>query len=240
MVWASGRGADSLHRVGFRVFGERLPEYAKIVFDHCNIIFGVGTIENEFDQSCRIEVLPAEEIFDKEPELLRYAKSRMPRLLFPETYLWLRKRKNFSGCGRDATEGGSLLPPPLRLEWKTKAAHVCVWPEEREGRHLGWGKGELPPKPTLEKLDTNATYFNMITSTVLGVGKIPMVMEDDKLAIQTAFENPHRCGPSAHSDGVYQKTLCLWIRSLSLRLSLKEAEGMKKVEIVEGPPSSAI
>ena len=65
--------------------GERLPQYAKVIFDHTNIIFGVGTIENEFDQTCRIEVLPAEEIFDKEPELLLFAKSRLPRLLMPET-----------------------------------------------------------------------------------------------------------------------------------------------------------
>ncbi len=71
-------GADSLHRAGFGKMGERLPLYAKVVFDNCNVIFGVAPIENEFDQTCRIEVIPAEEIFDREPELLRYAKSRLP------------------------------------------------------------------------------------------------------------------------------------------------------------------
>ena len=59
-------GADSLHSAGFGEMGERLPLYAKVVFDSCNIIFGVAPIENEFDQTCRIEVIPAEEIFDKE------------------------------------------------------------------------------------------------------------------------------------------------------------------------------
>ena len=62
--------------------GERLPLYAKVVFDNCNVIFGVAPIENEFDQTCRIEVIPAEEIFDREPELLRYAKSRLPRTVW--------------------------------------------------------------------------------------------------------------------------------------------------------------
>ncbi len=39
-----------------------------------------------------------------------------------------------------------------------------------------------------EKLATNATYLNMLTSTVLEVGKIPMVLEDDRLAIQAAIK----------------------------------------------------
>ena len=78
-------GADSLHSAGFGEMGARLPVYAKVVFDSCNIIFGVAPIENEFDETCRIEVIPAEEIFEKEPELLRYAKSRLPRLLIPQT-----------------------------------------------------------------------------------------------------------------------------------------------------------
>ena len=97
-------GADSLHRAGF---GYSVSGFLSMqnCFDHCNIIFGVGTIENEFDQTCRIEVLPAEEIFDKEPELLRYAKSRMPRLLFPETDILMVHEigKNFSGSGMDPT-----------------------------------------------------------------------------------------------------------------------------------------
>ncbi|MBR0202861.1 MAG: DUF2088 domain-containing protein [Synergistaceae bacterium] len=78
-------GADSLHRYGFGKMGERIPPFAEIVFSHCNIIFGVGLIENESDKTCRVEVIPGEEIFDKEKDLLLYAKSRMPRLLFPET-----------------------------------------------------------------------------------------------------------------------------------------------------------
>ena len=96
------------------------------------------------------------------------------------------------------------------------------------------GKADITTKRALEKLDTNATYFNMITSTVLGVGKIPMVMEDDKLAIQTALKTltdvDHR-----HIRMVYIKnTLSLDTVIISEAL-LKEAEGMKKVEIVEGP-----
>ena len=106
-------GADSLHREGFGKMGERLPQYAKVVFDSCNIIFGVAPIENEFDQTCRIEVLPAEEIFEKEPELLLYAKTRLPRLLLPETDVLVVREigKNFSGSGMDPNVTGTFGTP---------------------------------------------------------------------------------------------------------------------------------
>ena len=106
-------GADLLHQKGFRVFGERLPQYARVIYDHCNILFGVGIIENEHDETCRIEVLPSEKIFDKEPALLTYAKSRMPRLLFPETDLLLVREigKNFSGNGMDPNVTGTFGTP---------------------------------------------------------------------------------------------------------------------------------
>ena len=229
-------GADSLHRAGFRVFGERLPEYAKIVFDHCNIIFGVGTIENEFDQTCRIEVLPAEEIFDKEPELLRYAKSRMPRLLFPETDILMVHEigKNFSGSGMDPNVTGTFGTPYASGGIRKQRTVVFDLSEESHGSYIGLGKADITTKRTFEKLDTNATYFNMITSTVLGVGKIPMVMEDDKLAIQTALKTLTDVDHQ-HIRMVYIKnTLSLDTVIISEAL-LKEAEGMKEVEIVEGP-----
>lgn len=229
-------GADSLHRAGFRVFGERLPEYAKIVFDHCNIIFGVGTIENEFDQACRIEVLPAEEIFDKEPELLRYAKSRMPRLLFPETDILMVHEigKNFSGSGMDPNVTGTFGTPYASGGIRKQRTVVFDLSEESHGSYIGLGKADITTKRTFEKLDTNATYFNMITSTVLGVGKIPMVMEDDKLAIQTALKTLTDVDHQ-HIRMVYIKnTLSLDTVIISEAL-LKEAEGMKEVEIVEGP-----
>ena len=68
------KGADSLHDAGFGVFRERIPAFAGVVLRENNVIFGVGIIENAFDQTCRIEVIKGEEILEKEPPLLEYAK----------------------------------------------------------------------------------------------------------------------------------------------------------------------
>lgn len=183
-------GADSLHKEGFGRMAERLPVFARAVFESCNVVFGVAPIENEFDQTCRIEVVPGEEIFDREPELLRYAKTRMPRLLIPETDVLMVHEigKNFSGSGMDPNVTGTFATPFASGGIQKQRTVVLDISDESRGSFVGLGMADVTTKRAFEKLDTNQTYFNMITSTVLKVGKIPMVLEDDRLALQTALK----------------------------------------------------
>lgn len=229
-------GADSLHKEGFGKMGERLPQYAKVVFDSCNVIFGVAPIENEFDQTCRIEVIPSEEIFEREPELLLYAKSRLPRLLVPETDLLVVREigKNFSGSGMDPNVTGTFGTPFASGGIQKQRTAVLDISDESHGSFIGLGMADVTTKRAFEKLDTNATYFNMITSTVLKVGKIPMVLEDDKLALQTALKTLTQVDRD-HIRVVYIKnTLSLETIMVSEAL-LDEIRDRSDFEILEQP-----
>lgn len=229
-------GADSLHRAGFGKMGERLPLYAKVVFDNCNVIFGVAPIENEFDQTCRIEVIPAEEIFDREPELLRYAKSRLPRILLPETDVLIVGEigKNFSGSGMDPNVTGTFGTPYATGGIQKQRVVVLDLSEQTHGNFIGLGMADTTTKRAFEKLDTNAAYFNMLTSTVLCVGKIPMVLEDDKLAIQAALKTLTQVDRE-HIRMVYLKnTLSLETIMVSEAL-LEQVRGRDDMEILEQP-----
>lgn len=229
-------GADSLHRAGFKVMGERLPQYAKVVYDNCNIIFGVGTIENEFDQTCRIEVIPGEEIFQREPELLLYAKSRLPRLLFPETDILMVHEigKNFSGSGMDPNVTGTFGTPYATGGIRKQRVVVLDISPESHGSFIGLGMADITSKRVMEKLDTNATYFNMITSTVLGVGKIPMVLEDDKMALQAAIRTLTDVDKSKVRIVYLKNTLSLETVMISEAM-LEEAKAREDIEILEEP-----
>lgn len=229
-------GADSLHRAGFGKMGERLPLYAKVVFDNCNVIFGVAPIENEFDQTCRIEVIPAEEIFDREPELLHYAKSRLPRILLPETDVLIVGEigKNFSGSGMDPNVTGTFGTPYATGGIQKQRVVVLDLSEQTHGNFIGLGMADTTTKRAFEKLDTNAAYFNMLTSTVLCVGKIPMVLEDDKLAIQAALKTLTQVDRE-HIRMVYLKnTLSLETIMVSEAL-LEQVRGRDDMEILEQP-----
>lgn len=229
-------GADSLHRAGFGVMGERLPQYAKVVFDNCHVIFGVAPIENEFDQTCRIEVIPAEDIFEREPELLRYAKSRLPRIMLPETDVLLVREigKNFSGSGMDPNVTGTFGTPYASGGIQKQRVVVLDLSEQTHGNFIGLGMADTTTKRAFEKLDTNAAYFNMLTSTVLCVGKIPMVLEDDRLAIQAALKTLTQVDRE-HIRMVYLKnTLSLETIMVSEAL-LDQVRGRDDMEILEQP-----
>ena len=218
------------------MFGERLPQYARVIYDHCNILFGVGIIENEHDETCRIEVLPSEKIFDKEPALLTYAKSRMPRLLFPETDLLLVREigKNFSGNGMDPNVTGTFGTPYASGGIQKQRTVVLDISAESHGSFVGLGTADVTTKRAFEKLDTNTTYFNMITTKVLGVGKIPVVMEDDRLAIQTALKTLADVDPKRSRIVYLKNTLSLQTIMISEAL-LDKAKSCKEVDILEGP-----
>lgn len=229
-------GADSLHREGFGRMGERLPQYAKVVFDRCNIIFGVAPIENEFDQTCRIEVIPAEEIFEREPELLLYAKSRLPRLLLSETDVLVVREigKNFSGSGMDPNVTGTFGTPFAGGGIKKQRVAVLDISEESHGNFVGLGMSDVTTKRAFEKLDTNSTYYNMLTSTVLKVGKIPMVLEDDKLALQAAIKTLTEVDKNNIRMIYIKNTLSLETIMVSEAL-LDEVRARDDMEVLSGP-----
>ena len=229
-------GADSLHRYGFGKMGERIPPFAEIVFSHCNIIFGVGLIENESDKTCRVEVIPGEEIFDKEKDLLLYAKSRMPRLLFPETDVLIVREigKNFTGSGMDPNVTGTFGTPFASGGIRKQRVVVLDISEESHGNFIGLGMADITTKRTFEKLQTNATYFNMFTSTVLGVGKIPMVLEDDRMCIQAAIRTLNGVDKDRVRVIYLKNTLSLGTVMISETL-LDEAKNTEGIEILEQP-----
>ena len=229
-------GADSLHREGFGKMGQRLPEYARVVFDSCKVIFGVAPIENEFDETCRVEVIPAEEIFDREPELLLYAKSRLPRILIPETDVLVVREigKNFSGSGMDPNVTGTFGTPFATGGIQKQRTVVLDLSPESHGSYIGLGKADVSTKRVFEKLDTNATYFNMITSTVLNVGKIPMILEDDKLALQTAVKTLTQVDRDRIRLVYIKNTLSLEQIIVSEALA-EEIRGRTDMEVLEAP-----
>lgn len=229
-------GADSLHRLGFGCLAERLPPYARIVMDNSNIVFGVGLIENEFDETCRIEVVPGEEILDREPELLRYAKTRLPKLLFPQTDVLVVREigKNFSGSGMDPNVTGTFGTPFASGGIRKQRVAVLDISGESHGNYIGLGMADVTTKRAFEKLQTNATYFNMITSTVLGVGKIPMTLEDDKLAIQTAIRTLNGVDKD-HVRMIYIKNTLSLETILVSEEFWEEAQNRPDLEILEQP-----
>lgn len=184
------KGADSMHDAGFGVFHERVPGFAKVILDNSNIKLGVAIVENAYDETCRLDVIPASEILDKEPELLQYAKNLMARILIPKTDVLVVQTigKNFAGTGMDANITGTFATPYARGGIEKQRIAVLDLSAQSEGNAFGVGMAQFTTKRLVNKIDFSAMYPNPLTSTVLPPCFIPMVLESDKLAIQAAIK----------------------------------------------------
>ncbi len=190
------RGADNFHRNGFGTFAARIPLVGNYVRTHAIILFGVGTIENAYDETSHIVVLRNEEIPRQEPALLEYAKSMMPRILVPETDVLVVKEigKNFSGSGMDPNITGTWSTPYGGI----RKQRTCVLDltDASHGNGLGIGQADTTMLRFFNKMDFLATYSNALTSTVFLPVKLAIVLRDDEMAIKAAAKTCNGVDPA--------------------------------------------
>ena len=66
-------GAEVCHAEGFKNMAKNVPLFGRCILKNAPILFGVPTIENAFDETCKIVAVAAEDIDAVEPELLKEA-----------------------------------------------------------------------------------------------------------------------------------------------------------------------
>ena len=191
-------GATTLHTDGMDTFGELLPKAAKLIMAKKNFLFGVAMVENAADETAIIEVVPAEQVFDREPVLLAKAKELMPRLQFDEIDVLVVEKigKNISGSGMDPNITGRNC---RFVEWNmkpfVKKIAVRGLTPETHGNATGLGAADVITMKLYKEIDIAKTYANIITSTYLDGGAIPIVMNTDEEAIRLAVKTVVRVKP---------------------------------------------
>jgi len=191
-------GATTLHTYGMDMFGELLPKTAKIIMSKKNFLFGVAMVENAADETAVIEVVPQEQVLEREPVLQAKAKELMPRLQFDEIDVLVVEKigKNISGSGMDPNITGRNC---RFVEWDmkpfVKKIAVLGLTPETHGNATGLGAADVITMNLYKELDIGKTYANIITSTYLDGGAIPIIMNTDQEAIQLAVKTVVRVKP---------------------------------------------
>jgi len=226
------RGADCIHRRGFGSFATRIPLFGNYIRTHAGVLFGVAIIENACEKTNRIVVLHNDEIPKKEPELLEYARSLMPRIPVPEADVLVVGEigKNISGSGMDPNITGTFNTPCASGGIKSQNICVLDLAEDSHGCGNGIGGATVTTRRFFEKMDFLKSYTNSITSTTTSACRLPMVMRDDKMAIEFAVKVCHGVVPGAHRIVFLKNTLSLEEIYLS-EAFLSEARKLPNVEI---------
>jgi len=197
------KGADLYHKAAIEYgFQKIIEDAARVVLKNAPILFGLGIVENGYDQTAKTAGLKPDEIEVKEKDLLSLAKRMMPKLPFVEIDLLIvdEMGKDISGIGMDPNVTGrnrdimGTFPHPTHV----KRLLVRDLTASSNGNAIGIGLADITTKRLVEKIDLEATYMNCITAISLEKGAIPINFETDQEAMSVVLGSmgliqPERC-----------------------------------------------
>ncbi len=183
------KGAETCHAAGFGMFSEILPSLARVTLSKANIMFGIGIVENALKAPCRIEAILPGAILEREPELLEEARRLMPSLPFQDFDVLVVDAigKNYSGDGADPNVTGTYCTPYASGGPRIKRYVILDVGGDSMGNSLGVGMADITTARLFGKTDFDEMYPNALTSRALNTVRMPMVMKNDRLALQAAL-----------------------------------------------------
>jgi hypothetical protein len=185
------KGAEASHQLGMERMLENIVAVGRKALATGKILFGIALVENAYHETCRIEAVPAHRIEDEEVALQAEAKRLEPRILFDRLDVLIIDEigKNISGTGFDNNVVGRYHLPHMKSEGPF-ITRICVLDitDASHGNGNGLGIVDFTTERAFRKFSFEETYPNALTSTVLASVKIPMVLKNDRLAIQAAIK----------------------------------------------------
>lgn len=184
------KGADYAHRLGFGKMAENIRSVANTVIEKKNILCAIGILENAYHETARVEVLRKEDIARREPDMLKEAWRLYPKIFFDELDVLILDEigKDISGTGFDTNVLGRYHTPYASGGPKITRVAVLDVTDKSNGNANGIGILDLTTQRAYRKFDFEQTYPNSLTSTVPMSVKIPMVLKNDRQAIQAAVK----------------------------------------------------
>jgi hypothetical protein len=186
-----GRGAATLHSRRVAGLRDHMPEIAREVIRRGHILGGVALVENGDGETVRAAAMLAGDIEATERRLLRLADRLAPRLPFDDLEVlivdWMGKE--ISGVGMDPAVLGRMRMPGEQPEFACPRIRNVValrLTPASHGNGLGVGLAEFVPRALADAIDWQVFKANSMTSGFLERAKLPLVMENDREAIEAA------------------------------------------------------
>lgn len=228
-------GANIIHAVKPDLMDQVVEMHGKICLENAPVIGGLGVIENAFDDTWKIIGLTPNEIVKEEPKLLIEAKHQFATLLFDSCDVLVVDKigKNISGDGMDPNVTGRFA---TNIHGGIQVDKIVVLDltDETHGNAQGIGNAEVTTRRLERKMRREMTYPTAVTNKFLGLDKMPMVMDNDKEALQLALKACYTERTETLRVIHIQDTSHLEYIEISESL-LAEAKENSKIEILSSP-----
>lgn len=185
-------GCSSIHEEDPDDFAQIIEDAARLILEKCRVAYGVAAIENAYDETYLVEAVPRETMVEREKELVRIAKTKMPLLIPPKIDVLIVEEigKNISGAGYDPNILGkssvlkqfSLPVPEIK-----RMVLLGVTPESH-GNAIGIGLFDVTVREVFERLDYEAMYANAIACRCIEDCRVPLAAADAEEAVRVAIK----------------------------------------------------
>jgi hypothetical protein len=168
-----------------------IPEIGQIILEKLPVLFGVGLVENIYDETAMIRAILPSQFLEEERKLLVQAKGLMARLPFDQIDILLvdEMGKNISGTGMDTNVVGRIMFVGEKEPEKPRITRIVVLDlaEESHGNAIGVGLADYTTQTLLGKIDASATATNSIAGMTPEKGRTPLALPTDQEAVEAAF-----------------------------------------------------
>ena len=187
-------GAATYHRAEREIeFDDLIREAACVIIEKTPIIGGIALIENQSKQIAEIYSVPANEMIDREPALLKRAMELVPRLPLQKIDLLIvdEMGKEISGTGMDTNVVGRKFNDHASCpkDWcQTSLIYIRGLTAATAGNATGIGMAEFTNPEAVAQVDWVKTRINSITAGHPTAAMCPVVLDDDKAVIEAAMQ----------------------------------------------------
>lgn len=182
------RGAQQIHKIGVQPV---VVESARVILANAPVIAGVAVLENSLDETMEVHVVPPDGFEATDAALLKRCWILLPRVPFdPLDVLVVDEMgKNISGTGMDTNVigiGGRLGGKLTMGSPAVSAIVVLGLTAETHGNANGIGLADLTTRRLVNAIDYKATYTNVMTTRLWSAGRLPVILETDREAVEAA------------------------------------------------------
>ena len=233
------RQAVMVHQYGNFGLRNYIPPIAQVIFDSGRVWAGLALLENAYGGLAEVVGLRPEEISTREPDLLLRAKSLSAKIPFRELDIAVIETmgKEISGTGMDCYVIGRkrIIGEP---EWpetpNIRSLIVLDLTEASHGNAVGVGLADFATRRLADKIDWQATRANILTSGNLERGKLPLLYETDREALEAASFRERSTPLSRLRVACFRDTLHLRHLLVSDALAA-EAQARDDLDVIAGP-----
>jgi hypothetical protein len=210
----------------------------ELMFATGKVLGALAILEDGAHETAQVAALPAAQIIEREEELLRLAKSWMPRIPVPAVDVLIVDEigKNISGTGMDlkvVNRGAHGQYNPWPDTPRVERIFVRSLTEHSGGNAVGIGLADVVHDNMLPRVDARVSGLNARTSGSLATVRIPMHFPSDRECIDLLTVTVGKLNPADVTIAWIHNTLELGALALSENLR-GEIEANPALEIA-GP-----